>query len=558
MKLGTLVKFPTTGLDMNPFLAPRSSSMSSRPSSATPLSTYKTQRTPKSVHFEDEAGEAKKSPLGRSVSVGKGKGKRFLFPWRKQQSAPADKKERRRERRHTEASSTAKKSTPHSRSHSLEGRQRSRSPEPSHRSYSPPAGSESPMSIRSAPSTINRHQLQPHHRYFLPPSPLHHLSNSASLDEPKVNNVYDLFAVCNHTGTLSRGHYTAFCKNPADGRWYSYDDTTVQPIAEEQLVTAGAYMLFYVSQSLISSSPLSSSESSQSSCSSTNHWIYHMPPFKLDLNDYHEELCQLQAQQSQRQQSQLSQQSSDNHLDFAGEVKPRSRLGSANSMLSAPSNVVAANSIGSCVSPPVSAHDVDSFTSPGSGSVVNSHFSNHDARSDAFSAVSLPPYRGRLLNNSVQHAAPSYNHAIAYSSRNPSTRHQSLRLGRGRESSGGWVEERGWVKEVSGRTAQRSYSTQMSHEGVHKSISQTFEAYNGPHPQHIQGYVVPTQSIPSLPTHEEIALTPNRYSQEPQHSFMNPHLHRQTSAVSNGHIPNSIGSHFMSPSLAHGHPESCV
>lgn len=538
MKLGTVVKFPTTGLDMTPFLAPRSSNMYSQP-----LPTYRSQRsTPaKSVHFEDEVGEPQRSPLGRSVSVGKGKGKRFLFPWKKQQSVPADKKgrsEKQGDRRQREKGSKKTRS----RSRSPDGQRRSRSPDSIRRSSTPPPRSESPTSVRSAPSTIDHRQLQPHHRYFLPPN----LSGSrTSLDDTRMQNVYDLYAVCNHTGTLSSGHYTAFCKSPVDGRWYHYDDTTVQPMAEDQLVTSGAYMLFYVRQSLLSTSPLSSSESSQSSCSSANHWIFHMPPFKLDINDYQEELTQLQVQQNQRQ-SQLSQHSADNHL-AAGDMKPRSRLSSTNSALSTPSTA-AVNSIGSCVSPPASAPDVDSFTSPASGGMVNSHYPDHNGRSDAFSAVSLPPYQGRRPSHQP---APSYSHAMAFSSRGSGTRHQSLRLGKGRDNAE-WMENRRMRREM---TSQRHFSPQRSHENVHKSNSQTtFETYNGQLLPPMPGYVVPTRSIPSLTTHKDMSLTPNAYSQEHPHSFI-PQLNRQKPAVSNGHIP---GSNFISPSFTHSHPESCV
>ncbi|RYG39983.1 hypothetical protein EON68_04800, partial [archaeon] len=34
--------------------------------------------------------------------------------------------------------------------------------------------------------------------------------------------VYDLFAVCNHTGTLAGGHHTAAVRHPLSGHWYSY------------------------------------------------------------------------------------------------------------------------------------------------------------------------------------------------------------------------------------------------------------------------------------------------------------------------------------------------
>lgn len=60
-----------------------------------------------------------------------------------------------------------------------------------------------------------------------------------------VGTMYDLYAVCNHTGNMNSGHYTAYCRNHRDGRWYCYDDTHVNPISESEVVTKGAYMLFY-------------------------------------------------------------------------------------------------------------------------------------------------------------------------------------------------------------------------------------------------------------------------------------------------------------------------
>lgn len=79
--------------------------------------------------------------------------------------------------------------------------------------------------------------------------------NSATLKLPtghttgttvsKENNIYDLYAVCNHTGNMNRGHYTAFCRNYRDGQWYLYDDNQVSPICESKVITTAAYMLFY-------------------------------------------------------------------------------------------------------------------------------------------------------------------------------------------------------------------------------------------------------------------------------------------------------------------------
>lgn len=52
------------------------------------------------------------------------------------------------------------------------------------------------------------------------------LSHENSLGEP-VSMLYDLFAVSNHSGSLSFGHYTAYAKNHETGLWYDYNDSSV-------------------------------------------------------------------------------------------------------------------------------------------------------------------------------------------------------------------------------------------------------------------------------------------------------------------------------------------
>lgn len=38
---------------------------------------------------------------------------------------------------------------------------------------------------------------------------------------------------------------SAYCRNVLDGHWYSYDDSTVEPVPEDTVSTRGAYILFY-------------------------------------------------------------------------------------------------------------------------------------------------------------------------------------------------------------------------------------------------------------------------------------------------------------------------
>jgi ubiquitin C-terminal hydrolase len=57
--------------------------------------------------------------------------------------------------------------------------------------------------------------------------------------------IYDLYGVCNHSGSVMGGHYTAFVKN-ANGKWYHYNDTTVTEVKDtSQIKTPKAYCFFY-------------------------------------------------------------------------------------------------------------------------------------------------------------------------------------------------------------------------------------------------------------------------------------------------------------------------
>ncbi|XP_030633064.1 ubiquitin carboxyl-terminal hydrolase 2a isoform X1 [Chanos chanos] len=59
------------------------------------------------------------------------------------------------------------------------------------------------------------------------------------------NAVYNLYAVSNHSGTTMGGHYTAYCCNPSNGEWYTYNDSRVTPMSSSQVRTSDAYVLFY-------------------------------------------------------------------------------------------------------------------------------------------------------------------------------------------------------------------------------------------------------------------------------------------------------------------------
>ena len=59
--------------------------------------------------------------------------------------------------------------------------------------------------------------------------PIDHLDlNKYKLHENQGKKIdYELFGVINHFGNCGGGHYTAFCKNFLDDKWYNFDDSDV-------------------------------------------------------------------------------------------------------------------------------------------------------------------------------------------------------------------------------------------------------------------------------------------------------------------------------------------
>ncbi|XP_075759605.1 ubiquitin carboxyl-terminal hydrolase 43 [Pelodiscus sinensis] len=95
-----------------------------------------------------------------------------------------------------------------------------------------------------------------------------YLSHGCQLD-----SLYDLYAVCNHHGSMQGGHYTAYCRNSLDGRWYGYDDSAVEPVPEDEVCTRGAYILFYQRRNVIPSWSAGSSLRGSTSSSVSDHWL---------------------------------------------------------------------------------------------------------------------------------------------------------------------------------------------------------------------------------------------------------------------------------------------
>lgn len=75
--------------------------------------------------------------------------------------------------------------------------------------------------------------------------PLHDLDLSKYVvGYNKYSYVYDLYGICNHSGSTTGGHYTSYVKN-ANGKWYHFNDTRVTEIEESNIISNKAYCLFY-------------------------------------------------------------------------------------------------------------------------------------------------------------------------------------------------------------------------------------------------------------------------------------------------------------------------
>uniref|UniRef100_A0A3B5QK50 Ubiquitin carboxyl-terminal hydrolase n=2 Tax=Xiphophorus maculatus TaxID=8083 RepID=A0A3B5QK50_XIPMA len=82
--------------------------------------------------------------------------------------------------------------------------------------------------------------------------PLRDLDMSEFLINPNAGPCrYDLIAVSNHYGGMGGGHYTAYAKNKEDGKWYNFDDSSVSPASEDQIVSKAGYVLFYQRQDTV-------------------------------------------------------------------------------------------------------------------------------------------------------------------------------------------------------------------------------------------------------------------------------------------------------------------
>ncbi|MDA7464530.1 hypothetical protein N8996_07065, partial [Candidatus Poseidonia alphae] len=60
----------------------------------------------------------------------------------------------------------------------------------------------------------------------------------------KSSFIYELYGVCNHSGGVLGGHYTATVRVKS-GDWYLFNDTSVSKISFDGLNNTSGYCLFY-------------------------------------------------------------------------------------------------------------------------------------------------------------------------------------------------------------------------------------------------------------------------------------------------------------------------
>ncbi|KAE9588677.1 putative ubiquitinyl hydrolase 1 [Lupinus albus] len=77
--------------------------------------------------------------------------------------------------------------------------------------------------------------------------PIHdfELTNYIANKSSSRRQLYELYALTNHYGSMGSGHYTAHIKLLDENKWYNFDDSHISSISEDEVNTAAAYVLFY-------------------------------------------------------------------------------------------------------------------------------------------------------------------------------------------------------------------------------------------------------------------------------------------------------------------------
>ncbi|KAJ6801470.1 ubiquitin carboxyl-terminal hydrolase 5 [Iris pallida] len=71
------------------------------------------------------------------------------------------------------------------------------------------------------------------------------LTNYVAHKNNSQRQLYELYALSNHYGSMASGHYTAHIKLIEENKWFNFDDSHISPLNEEDVKSAAAYVLFY-------------------------------------------------------------------------------------------------------------------------------------------------------------------------------------------------------------------------------------------------------------------------------------------------------------------------
>lgn len=141
--------------------------------------------------------------------------------------------------------------------------------------------------------------------------------------------IYDLYAVCNHKGRdMANGHYTAYCKNPIDLKWYCFDDANCinlsnmhsqvnSPIwkiynnGSDNVFNENAYILFYKKRQCMANE---------------KWWVNYVDQALLDFDEYNHFLRYyelIESKQNEEQEKKKKNYLSDNFQYFYQPIKPK-------------------------------------------------------------------------------------------------------------------------------------------------------------------------------------------------------------------------------------------
>ncbi|KAI5692640.1 hypothetical protein M8J75_001704 [Diaphorina citri] len=69
-------------------------------------------------------------------------------------------------------------------------------------------------------------------------------SKCQGIEKGQTDVQYSLYGIVEHSGSLHGGHYVAYVKT-SSGQWYYASDSRVNPVSEDRVLKAEAYLLFY-------------------------------------------------------------------------------------------------------------------------------------------------------------------------------------------------------------------------------------------------------------------------------------------------------------------------